>query len=254
MMWHPGMKRLHAFATGEHDDADARVNAHLARCAQCRATISFVRSVRAQIAYDEFALPTQAWDAIAERLASGAQVLLPVDAPPPARHAHRAGAIAAAALVVLTAAAAAVPGSPLRSWIEARIGSDESSVVTPAAATPPAVAPAAEVIVPVGGEQLTILIAPPTAPVQLSVRWHDGADVRVRATGPAVDALFRRSSNHLEVSQLHGGEIELTLPRTGQVRVALGERTVLEKNGAELRVLAATADTAGPTISIPLTR
>ncbi|MBI4546286.1 MAG: zf-HC2 domain-containing protein, partial [Gemmatimonadetes bacterium] len=107
MLRHPTFRQLNRYADGElGEPRRARVAGHLAGCARCRGTVSFVRELReAARTLPVPALPQDALDRIRARRAAGERVILPLADPQPARP-TRIYAIAATLALLLAGAVA----------------------------------------------------------------------------------------------------------------------------------------------------
>lgn len=102
-MIHPSTTRLKRWADRKLSGrAEARVTAHLRRCARCRAEVRFLRDVREGLA--RIGIPTppaDAWDRIRGRLEAGERRILPLESRGRGRpFAGRVAAVAAALAVI----------------------------------------------------------------------------------------------------------------------------------------------------------
>jgi hypothetical protein len=164
--------------------------------------------------------------------------------------------LARAAVLVLAVAgiaSATLPGSPLRAWLEDRLGLN--SEVTASRAHAPsahaAPAPVAEpssagiAILPMDGSVRIVLHGVNPA-LRVRVRLTEGEIVDVRATGAAADAQFRTGPGRISISDAGAGEIQIALPHTvARATVLVGNKPYLVKEDHQIRVLAPAADTAG---------
>jgi thiol-disulfide isomerase/thioredoxin len=107
---HPGFRHLSLYADGDLDaPARRRVDAHLERCARCRATVVRVRQMDAEArALPAAPLPADLRARVLTRHGAGETVILPLTDSPVHESARRRGWIAAAAAAVL-----ALVGAPL---------------------------------------------------------------------------------------------------------------------------------------------
>lgn len=164
--------------------------------------------------------------------------------------------LARAAVLVLAVAgnaSATLPGSPLRVWLEDRLGlaGDVTVSETRVPATAPTPGPAAEpssagiAILPVDGAvRIVFNHADPT--LRVRVRLAEGETVDVRAIGAAANAQFRTGPGRISITDAGTGEIQIALPHTvARATVLVGSKPYLIKEGHQIRVLAPAADTAG---------
>lgn len=230
-----------ALPPGERPAAEA----HLAACGECEAAARELRALNerasALLATGDVPAPVaQAQMSLRARRARRA---------PWGGEARRA-LLRAAVLVLALAgvAAAAVPGSPVRAWIEDAVLPARKEALAPtvgrAPAPPPrqAAAPGAPTGVSIRPDAGTVRVVLSGASPRLLVtaRMVDGDRAEVLARGRARSgARFRTAPGRIEVVGAGPGEIEIEIPRAvraatvevnGHVRVA--------KDGDSLRVLA----------------
>ena len=234
---------------------NSRVEGHLAQCTTCAAELDRLRLLSAT-----FGVAMELLDPPAPTRRAYAAVLR--------RRAGRWGAdtrrtLARAAVLVLAVAgiaSAPLPGSPLRAWLEDRLGlgGDVSAPQTHTPSTPSAPAqvsaPVLEIpsagiaIFPVDGSVRIVLNHADPA-LRIRVRLAEGDIVDVRATGAAADAQFRTGPGRISISDAGAGEIQISLPHTvSRATVLVGNKPYLIKEGGQIRVLAPAADTAGAEI------
>lgn len=224
----------------------AEMEEHLARCAECRATLAALRSA-------------------SERLSEALHV---IDRPAPAIESAAAIATAgvrrgrrwiwrgakgpvawarAAALVIAAAgvAAAAVPGSPVREWLERAFGAAESPSEQDAiqadreAAT---VTDPSGVAVPLQDGAVRVRLTQPSPDAIVRVRLVDGERAAVRAEG----ARYRTGPGRIDVVQAGAGEVVIEIPRSArEARVEVDGGLVVLKEGSDLRLMTPTADAVG---------
>jgi anti-sigma factor RsiW len=233
----------------------SRVEGHVAQCTGCTAELDRLRLLSAT-----FAGAMELLDPPALTRAAYAAVLR--------RRSHWRGAdtrrtLARAAVLVLAVAgiaSATLPGSPLRAWLEDRLGLNTHVTVSGAHApsTLPAPAPAAEpasagiAILPINGAVRIVLNNADPA-LRVRVRLAEGEIVDVRATGAAADAQFRTGPGRISISDAGAGEIQIALPHTvARATVFVGTKPYLIKERGQIRVLAPAADTAGAEIIFPV--
>jgi anti-sigma factor RsiW len=261
MMMHPRMQRLQAYAAGElKGDVRRRTAVHLAQCPRCRATVEWMDDVRTTARADVPSPPAGAWEKIAARAEAGAAVLLPVEPPESARPSSlswtRAARVAVVALLLAGAAAAAMPGSWVRTAVEALIpglgAGAETAVPAEATEATDATPPVTLIIEPVGGAVVVALERPDSA-VRVHVQITDANELEVRARDHAATATFRSSPGRLTILDAGAGAITLVVPRTlPSMRVAVDGRPLLVREHGEVRVLAPTADTIGAEYILPV--
>lgn len=234
---HPDPGELRAFLDGEVPDSRVdEVEAHLEKCAECRATA----------------------DAMLDAEAAVAEGLSLLDVPPDTQAALRRvrrqttssgvgvgwGALARAALLILGLAAgiaAAVPGSPVRGWI----GSAWTAVVGDAparddaarddAAPPPPAATGVRVAPEDGAVRIELLDVEPGSPVRIRVLDRETAGV----TAPA-GSRFRTGPGRMEV-RAEPGALSIEVPGGAS-------RADVSVNGRPyLRIRAGRIELPGPT-------
>ncbi|HKK28681.1 MAG TPA: zf-HC2 domain-containing protein [Gemmatimonadota bacterium] len=167
---------------------------------------------------------------------------------------RRAPAWAAVLVLLLTAGAvAALPGSPVRSWVEDALGriAGRADAAVATAAGPDAAAageaPAPEVSVRPAAGEVTVRLRGLAPGTLVRVSLADADEARVRAPG----ASFRAGDGFVDVSGGTGAPVTVELPRSvASASVELGGRPAVVKRGGELRVLASRSDTAGGTIEL----
>jgi hypothetical protein len=165
------------------------------------------------------------------------------------------------ALVLAGVAGAAIPGSPLRLWLESTFGEEEVEtpvIVVPAPQQEAPVAPAPvtpEVVTnevtatPVDGRVVISLHEPP-AGVRLIVRVADGN----QATVEAVASPTARPGG-VVLTSIGGDRIVVTLPRTiVSARIEVDGVTIVHREGESFTQLPAQATPSGDEIVIVLER
>lgn len=267
MTAHPHFERLALFASEDLKATErARTAAHVSSCADCSAAVKWVRDARAALrAAESPRAPAHVGSRVQARLESGDVVLLPRAEPLEARtsdHRARSRWIAAAALLLTAGAlSAAIPGSPVRQWLEASI----SELLAPAPGTAPEPASTpdvtdaanerAHIALRVGAAAgvVTIDIEGPDPGLELRVRTADTHELELQASGAAAGARFSSGGGRLTIRRPGPGTVALVVPRqlpSAELRV--DGRPYVVVNRGELRVLAPLADTAGSEIILRL--
>jgi hypothetical protein len=241
--------------------ADERpaAEAHLAACGECAAAARALRALNERTASllalgDVPAPVAQAQMSLRARRAR-------------ARQGHwgdaRRALLRAAVLVLALAgvAAAAVPGSPVRAWIEDAVLPDRKETIAPAARRAPAPPPrqAAAPSAPTGvsirpdGGAVRVVLSGASPRLQVTARLVDGDHAGVLARGRAVlGARFRTAPGRIEVVGAGAGEIEVEIPRAARsATVEVNGRVLVARYGDSLRVLApAETQGGGPTVRV----
>jgi putative zinc finger protein len=168
----------------------------------------------------------------------------------------RRALLRAAALVVGLAgvAAAAVPGSPVRAWVERVVDPaprQHAPAPPPALTGAPERAPRAESalagvsIRPEGGS-VRVVLSGAAPELKVRARLSDGVRAAVTATGAAAGARFRTGPGRIEVVGAGAGEVTVELPRGARTAVVEVNGSVyVAKDGARLRVMAPTEEPGG---------
>ncbi|HEU0014525.1 MAG TPA: hypothetical protein VFQ45_12620, partial [Longimicrobium sp.] len=167
----------------------------------------------------------------------------------------------AAALVVGFAgvAAAAVPGSPVRQWVEERIAPRPAAPApvlrpeeAPAAAPEALRAPSGVSILPDAG-RIRIVVTGSSPELRVRARLSSAPQASVLATGAAAGARFRTSPGRIEVMGAGAGEVRIDLPRTAtSAFIEVNGRVYAAKEGDVLRALAPRVE--GSTAAEPVFR
>lgn len=241
----------------------AHVGAHLDGCPTCREALEGVRRQGDRVAVALASLDEAGWgmDAAREqvRLRVAAESARAVGAVPlPARRVRRAawsGSKAAGLLLLTAAGLSALPGSPVRRWIEERAGpapTDVTPAEAPTAATPgDAVAPEeAGVRLPVTHGPLAVLLRDVAPGTEIRVRWIPGAEAAVFAP---VGSRFTSGEGRVEARAL-SGVVRVELPRgVLPVTLEVDGRILLRNTASGLQVLGPVVerDDAGVTFRLP---
>ncbi|WP_419937050.1 anti-sigma factor family protein [Candidatus Palauibacter sp.] len=232
---HVGDGALLALLDGELTTAERRpVEAHLASCPECAARSDEMRFAtrRATAALDLLAVPESRIEmpaALREAARRAPMPLANARARRWARLSRRSVAVAAGVTLLVAAGAYAVPGSPVKGWVDDGLDAvaawiaDDSQVAGDAGPSRVSVAPreGAVRIMVVGGHEGT----------RLTVELSDGET----ATVAARDASFHVEPGVIEVAGA-ADEIRVTLPRDAAIgSVVIDEREVVRLEGGELR-------------------
>ncbi len=240
---------------------DAQAAAHLRECADCRSELEELGTRRNDIAQ---ALSTldETWNLEAVRgrvrarvRAEGADVppslgtrgplLMPEGATRRPRSGWGWGLGRAAGLVLVTAAAAyAMPGLPVRGWVDRAVAAVRSgeTYVTPPASAPdmePVPTEATGVRLDVRTGALRVVLRGVASGTEVQVRWVPGTESTVFAP---VGSRFTSAEGRIE-AQVTPGPVGVDLPQgVASVVFQVEDRTYLEKSDAGI-------DVRGPTLS-----
>jgi anti-sigma factor RsiW len=221
-MTHPDEGTLQAFLDDELSTAErAKLAEHLLVCDVCRGTHEEL--LRANALFSRAISLTDV-----EVAPSGVRVR--------SRAPAGASAFVKAAILVLAlaaTAAATVPGSPVRQWIVETVTREHaSSEVADSGVVPPPTEAETPAPVPAG------IRIPVTAPVMVSLSDLDGTEIRlvepsgdqvaVSMTGADRDPVFRTEPGRVVVSGGSGGELQVTFPVHGHVRLEVDGRLYAE--------------------------
>jgi hypothetical protein len=250
MIAHVSLDHLRAFTEGRLTARQQRrIAARLARCPRCRESVTWIRDVR-RLAQEATAVaaPEGAWARIVERVEAGETT---------GHHArHRRTAVRAAVLMLAFAgaASAAVPGSPVRSWLDSVISAPEA-MDSPEPETGPGPAsyddpdeaePTVSLIVPLVDGAAEIVIDGAGARLRIRARTAEGEQMAVSARGQAASARFRSGPGRLTIFETTGGEIVLSLPHSARrVTLDVNGRRYLTQEGGQIHVLTPQADSLG---------
>lgn len=142
-------------------------------------------------------------------------------------------------LALAAAASAAVPGSPVRAWIESAIEPEAPAAPTPAPDRTPALAPT-ELPAPAGvslsadGPVVVALVGVEGTAILLEA--SDGASASVSARGCVRDPVFRTGRDRIEVREAAGGQVRVRLPARSGARLEVNGRLYAEARQGALRV------------------
>lgn len=229
--------------------------AHLAACGECAAALRELRAVNERMA---------ALLAVGDVPAPVAQAQMSLRARR-ARQSHwgdaRKALLRAAILVLGVAgvAAAAVPGSPVRAWVEQAVLPQKKATLPPGVVRAPVPAPRAAATSPTGisirpdAGAVRVVLTGASPRLRVTARLVDGDRAGVLARGPAMSgARFRTAPGRIEVVDAGAGEIEVEIPRAARAAtVEVNGRVLVAKDGDSLRVLApAGAPGEGPAVRV----
>lgn len=243
MIFHPRLGTLvRAARTDREGNAvrpQGRLASHLARCPRCRERIGWARGVREAVREEtRRAAPAASWERIAERLDAQEHVLLPV-VPAAGERARRWAAparrAAAAAMLFAGAAAAAVPGSPVRAWVERALTGGDVPGGEAAAPPPDPDAPAAVTfLIPALDGGVTIALERSAPALRVRVRLGGAGEVEIMASGPAAAARFSRAPGRLTIQEAGAGELVVGLPPDLRATILVDGRPMVRMRDGEL--------------------
>lgn len=255
---HLGDGTLQALLDGELPPAErSAAEAHLAACGECAAELRELRAAHERMA----ALLAQA-DVPAP--VAQAQMSLRARRLRAGRWSEARKALLRAAILVMGVAgvaAAAVPGSPVREWVEQRVLPAKKQTMEPALgptvaqqpqAPVPASAPSGVSIRPDAGV-VRVVLTGASPRLRVTARLVDTDRAGVLARGKAASgARFRTAPGRIEVVGAGEGELEVEIPRAARAAtVQVNGHVYVAKDGDSLRVLApADAPGAGPDVRV----
>jgi hypothetical protein len=152
-------------------------------------------------------------------------------------------------------ASAALPGSPLRGWLEELRA---SGTPQPAAsvAQPPAVedaassGPVALSVLPAAG-RVRIVIREPAAGLDIRAVLSDERVASVQLESSAAAPRFRSGAGLIEVAGAGPGELRISLPRNVEAGVVeLNGERLLTVSGGQIQLLAPAAERAGAEVRL----
>lgn len=247
---------LQAHLDGELTIAEAaRVERHLSECAECARELELLRGGAAELSRalglldDTPAMvpPLRTTDRGSDELA--------------ARRGGRGqgwAALPRAAVLVLgfaAAAAAAIPGSPVRGWIESLLEPESDEIAMPTAeptAAPEPVAEPAEAGVSVAPEagEVRVMIEDADRGVSVVVSLTDGERVGAYASGDAADAQFTTARGRITVTGASAGELRIEIPaRVMHAVVELNGALYVVKDQDRLRLVGGSGESTGREVS-----
>jgi anti-sigma factor RsiW len=263
-MIHVDEGTLLAHVDGQSDARREEVAGHLAACPQCAAELRSLRDMTAELhgalMLTDVAVPVAA---ARTRLIGELSRVREAEWRGVRLGPFRVGVLQAAmlALVLAGVVGAAIPGTPLRLWVESVIAAvtgtqAEPALVPPMDAVPPVPAPP---VVAAGEDEhgvraedgrVRIVLHDPPADARIVVALGDGDRATLRAT-----ARFTTTAGRLEASAIGAGEIRVTLPRSGVTgTVELDGRVLVERAAGVYTFLAPGATQDGDIVVVRIPR
>lgn len=239
--------------------------AHMEGCASCRAALDGSHSRAAAVAHaldtldgdvpgpDVLEAMERARDAVRLRVAQATANA--ADTPSlthrRARRAAWSASKAAGILLITAAGLSALPGSPVRSWLQRAAGGGAENAAAPLA-QPEAAAAAEEagIRLPLRQGPLAVVLSDVTPGTEIRVRWITGAEAAVFAP---VGARFASGQGRMEARQVEG-TVRVELPRSVlPVSLEVNGRIVLRNTQEGLVVSGPVVDQddAGVTFRLP---
>lgn len=266
-MTHVDEGTLLAHLDGQGGDDREEVAEHLAACPRCAAELRSLRDMSAELRGALLLTDVPAPVEAARARVFAAHPTVVRDVRDARRVFHlgpfRVGLLQAAALALVLAGvvAAAIPGSPLRQWVESALaaltgGAAEPVVVTPVEPVPEPSAPAPvpapdETRVQAVNGRVHVVLRDPPANARIVIDLSDDDRATLSAT-----ASFEQSAGRLEAFAIREGDIEITLPRTGvRGTVEIDGRIVVQRDeGGEYTYLAPGATVRGDVVELRISR
>lgn len=213
-----------AIRDGALVDADDRL--HIEDCPACREELLAAERRADRIAETLEAYPTHV-DVDRAKAAVRARLDAQRRAERPRRRFHLSVGKAAGLVLIGAATASALPSSPIRAWVDARLAPTESEV---AAAT---VTAGEEIEIPVGAEGLVVTLRGVPEGEEIEVLWTSEATARI---GAADGSSFSIAAGEAEAI-VTGGPVRLVLPNAaGPIRVEVNGRAVLTRRSSSLEL------------------
>lgn len=254
-MTHLAEERLMAVRDGA-DDLEA--STHLRECAECRRELEALSERRESVA-EALGTLDAPWDleasrdglrsriqeAWAESEGQKTRARGPIRFPDaPVRRRHTVGwalSRAAGLLLVTSVAAYALPGSPVRGWVDGAIQSvrQRDTFVSPPAPAPPDESidtEATGIRLDVKTGQLRVVLQDAAPGTEIQVQWVPGTESAVFAP---VGSRFTSAQGRIE-ARVTPGPVSVELPRgVNSVVLQVGDRTFLRKSEAGVNVIEA---------------
>lgn len=263
-MTHVDEGTLLAHLDGQSGEDREEVAAHLAACPVCAAELRSLRDMTAELQGALLLTDRPAPIEAARARLRAARTVAPHVAPRRGIHVgpFRMGLLQAAmlALVLAGVVGAAIPGTPLRLWIESMIDAITADEPVPAVEPPvvtvpeppaaePAVVPSEYRVEAVNG-RVDIALSDPPANARITVDLSDDERATLRAP-----ASMSTSPGRLEAFAMGEGEIDVTLPRDGVTStVSVDGRTVVRREAGEYTYLAPGASVEGDVVVLRISR
>lgn len=160
-----------------------------------------------------------------------------------ARAAQRRWRFAAAAVVMLAAsAAAALPGSPVRSWVESVLrgaaGADAPHTLKPDLGTPavPTTPPDSRGVAIFIADSAEVAFTGSQDTGEVVIRFIDAAELRIRSADSLAGYQVRRSGILINNVGSHASHVVDVSDRASYVRVLANGRTIFERRGRQVVV------------------
>jgi hypothetical protein len=248
-MTHLDEARLLTLRDG-HPETDPAGEAHVAECGPCQVVLERLRGRAASIAGALASL-----DASHDLEAARAQVLQRVGGRPseatevtplrrrrPRLWGAELGRAAGIILVTATAAAAALPGSPVRRWVQDLVSSEPGpaeAVSAPGTSLAPSARETTGVRLPLSSGPLRVTLLDVGAGGEIHVRWVPGAEAAVFAP---VGSRFASGENRIQATVVPG-PIRVELPdNLVPVSLEVNGRIYLSKTSQGLEILGPAAE------------
>jgi anti-sigma factor RsiW len=238
---HPDQEQLQRYLHGELTDSQAtQIRGHLETCAECRATVDAAAHEEADL------------HALFEQLDHGRVHPSADEIPYLARRSgfYRYRRAAAVLLALgLAASAYAIPGSPVRNWVNMLLGRDTATGNEAATAIEPSSLPDLTGVEVEPGNSLIIDFVRAQSQGNAIVSLTDSATVLVR--GPNGAARFTSEPGHLLIDNTGTATFYVRVPRSARhIEIRIAGQPILLKQGDSVTA-ARPADTTG-TYALPL--
>lgn len=259
-MMHPDEGKLQALLDDELDASErSDLERHVQECESCTTELATLRAVSAVFAH-------------AVSLLDGPVRTVPLR--PPSLRSGRPPrwsrmALPRAAVLVFgfaAAASAAMPGSPIRSWLETLGGPPaQTTAVTSGqragdtSAEPvlaaPARAPESGVSVAPADGAVRVIVTRASPELRVRAILTDSDRAWAIATGDAAGARFETAAGRIEIIGAGAGELRIELPRAlGRATVEVDGVPYLSKEGERLNLAVPAEDSAGAEVTFRVRR